>query len=87
MASCRDGIFLAGVELHFLVFPANLTDKITGMSDLIPAPNVELIKALDAPALLLQIRPAWQARDLTRCQPNNYSGLKCKTTKKAKISP
>src|ERR1043166_7714044 len=34
------------------------------MSDLIPAANVELVKASDAPSLLRQIRPAWQARDL-----------------------
>jgi hypothetical protein len=34
------------------------------MSDLIPSANVELVKASEAPSLLLQIRPAWQARDL-----------------------
>jgi hypothetical protein len=34
------------------------------MSDLIPAPTVELVKASDAHLLLMQIRPAWQARDL-----------------------
>jgi len=34
------------------------------MSALVPHPNVELIKASDAPRLLQQIRPAWQAKDL-----------------------
>jgi len=34
------------------------------MSEIIPAPNVELVKASDVPSLLMQIRPAWQARDL-----------------------
>jgi len=34
------------------------------VSELVPHPNVELIKASDAPRLLLQIRPAWQAKEL-----------------------
>ena len=34
------------------------------MNDIIPSPTVELVQASDVPALLQQIRPAWQAKDL-----------------------
>ena len=34
------------------------------MNEIIPSPNVELVRASEVPALLLRIRPAWQAKDL-----------------------
>ncbi len=34
------------------------------MDEIIPTPNVALVRASEAPALLQRIRPAWQAKDL-----------------------
>ncbi len=34
------------------------------LNELVPSPTVELVQASDVPALLQQIRPAWQAKDL-----------------------
>jgi len=34
------------------------------MNEIIVSPTVELVQASDVPALLQQIRPAWQAKDL-----------------------
>src|SRR5882672_7873607 len=34
------------------------------MDEIVPNPNVALVKASDVPALLQHIRPAWQAKDL-----------------------
>ena len=34
------------------------------MSEIVPAPTVELVEASEVPTLLEKIRPAWQAKDL-----------------------